>query len=131
MDNANQATPAVKSPVLYKFTNQEESGHLDDLLAMFYQGTYGNSLGIMTAFNLETGMEEIVLVGVVLDENGKADCFPVAKVLASEDVLNYLAPDGKGGFYDPRNPTEAAEAKDSMRSYDEAVVETAEPDVVN
>ena len=26
------------SPVLYKFTNKEESQYLDSLLAMFYQG---------------------------------------------------------------------------------------------
>lgn len=127
MDNEKQEAP---SPVLYKFTNHEQSSHLDDLLAMFYQGTYGNSLGIMTAFNLETGVEDIVLVGVVLDEDGKADCYPVAKVLSAEDVANYLAPDGVGGYYDPRNPTETAEAKENMRSFNDAVVET-EPTVAN
>lgn len=127
MDNVDQAAqPVVPSPVLYKFTNQEQSSYLDDLLAMFYQGTYGNTLGIMTAFNLETGQEDIVLVGVVLDADGKADCYPVAKVLSAEEVPNYLAPDGKGGYYDPRNATEVAEAKENMKSYDEAVVDTAE-----
>lgn len=120
------AQPVVPAPVLYKFTNQEHSGHLDDLLAMFYQGTYGNTLGIMTAFNIKEGKEEIILVGVVLDEEGKADCYPVAKVLAAEDVANYLAPDGKSGYYDLRNPSEVSEAKENMRSYSQAVVEPTE-----
>jgi hypothetical protein len=118
------------SPVLYKFTNQEHSEYLDNLLAMFYEGTYGNTLGIMTAFNLEEGKEDVVLVGVVFDAEGKAECFPIAKVLSAEDVVKYLAPDGKGGYYDPRNPTEVAAAKESMRSHDEAVVDTESP-IVN
>lgn len=121
MDNEAQS---VQETVLFKFTNQEESGYLDNLLATFYHGTYTNRLGIMTAFNLETGLEEIVLVGVELDEDGKADCYPIAKVLASEDAAIYLAPDGKGGYYDPRNPSEVADAKENMRSFNEAVVDT-------
>ena len=112
----------VPSPVLYKFTNQEESSQLDNILAMFYQGIYGNTVGIMTAFNLEKGEEELVLVGVSLDEEGKADCYPIAKVLTAEEVSNYLAPNGKGGYYDPRNPSEVAEAKENMKSFNEAVV---------
>ena len=131
MDNENEKVngstqPVVPAPVLYKFTNQEVSHDLDDLLAMFYQGTYGNTLGIMTAYNLETCEQEVILVGVVLDENGKADCFPVAKVLGADDVSKYLAPDGKGNYYDPRNPVENEEAKEGMRSFNEAVVDTAE-----
>lgn len=124
MDNKLNGEAVVPSPVLYKFTNQVESHQLDDILKMFYQGTYGNTLGIMTAFNLTTSEEELVLVGVVLDADGKADCFPLAKILSSEDAGQYLAPNGKGGYYDPRNPTDTAEAKESMRSYNEAVVES-------
>lgn len=127
MANDTEAQPVVPSPVLYKFTNQAESSSLDDLLAMFYQGTYGNTLGIMTAFNLKTSEEEVILVGVVLDENGKADCYPVAKVLSAEDVANYLAPDGKDGYYDLRDPVAVDDAKEGMKSYNEAVVDTAEP----
>lgn len=119
MDNQTEAV--VPSPVLYKFTNQEQSGHLDNLLAMFYQGVYGNTVGIMTAFNLEKQEEELILVGVMLDQDGKADCFPIAKILSAEDVRNYLAPNGKGGYYDPANPVEASEAKENMRSFNEAV----------
>jgi hypothetical protein len=75
----------------------------------------------MAAFNIETQEEELLLVGVEFDEEGKANCFPVAKCLASEDVNKYLSPDGAGGYFDPRNPAEAAAAKENMRSYEEAV----------
>lgn len=111
------------SPVLYKFTNQEESQYLDSLLAMFYQGVYDNQLGIMQAFNITTESEELILVGVAADDNGKPVCFPLAKVLAAEDVKNYLSPDGKGGWFDERDPSAAAEARESMRSITEAIVE--------
>lgn len=118
-----QETAAEFSPVLYKFTNQEESSYLDSLLVMFYQGVYDNQLGIMQAFNIQTEGEELILVGVAADENGKPVCFPIAKVLAAEDVQNYLSPNGKGGWFDERNPAEAAEARESMRSIAEATVE--------
>lgn len=111
------------STVLYKFTNQEESQYLDSLLAMFYQGVYDNQLGIMQAFNITTESEELILVGVAADDNGKPVCFPLAKVLAAEDVKNYLSPDGKGGWFDERDPSAAAEARESMRSITEAIVE--------
>lgn len=111
------------SPVLYKFTNKEESQYLDSLLAMFYQGAYDNQLGIMEAFNIETEQEELILVGVAADDDGKPVCFPLAKVLASEDVKNYLSPNGKGGWFDERDPTAAAEAREGMRSITEAIVE--------
>lgn len=124
-----QIAPAEQvnaAPVLYKFTNQAHSPELDDILAMFYIGVGGNTLGIMQAFNLVEEREELILVGVQLDEEGKADCYPLAKVLRAEDVRNYLAPNGKGGFYDPMDPTDSAIAKEDMRSYDEAVVDCEE-----
>ena len=111
------------SPVLYKFTNEQESPYLDNLLAMFYQGAYDNQLGIMQAFNIETEEQELILVGVDADENGKPVCYPIAKILAAEDVKNYLSPDGKGGWFDERDPSAAAEAREGMRSISEAVVE--------
>ncbi len=119
----NKAELPTFSPILYKFTNHEDSPHLDSLLAMFYQGAFDNQLGIMQAFNLTTDEEYLILVGVAADENGKPVCFPVAKVLSAEDVPNYLAPDGKGGWFDPRNPVEAAEAREGMKSIVDSVVE--------
>lgn len=117
----------VERPTLYTFSNQENVTQMGDVLAMFYMGVANNQLGVMQAFNIEKGETELVLVGVQLDEDGKPDCYPLAKVLAVEDTLNYLAPDGKGGFYDLRNPSDVAEAKDSMRSYEDAVIDVPEP----
>lgn len=111
------------SPVLYKFTNKESSPYLDDLLAMFYQGVYDNRLGIMEAYNLTTEEEEIVLVGVEADENGKPVCFPLCRLLRAEDVPNYLSPDGKGGFFDLLDPAESEAAREEMKSIKEATVE--------
>lgn len=119
----NETTPVVNAPVLYKFTNQAESSHLDDLLAMFYRGVFGNSIGIMTAMNEHTKQEEVLLVGVVLDDEGKPDCFPIAKALSSEEVKLYSAPDGKGGYYNPLDPNEAEAVKEEMKPVEEAVVE--------
>jgi hypothetical protein len=110
-------------PVLYKFTNAVESHELDDLLAMFYIGVANNTIGIMQAWNLEKEKEELILVGVELDAEGKADLYPLAHCLAVEDTRNYLSPDGKGGFYDPRDPGEVAAAKEGMKSFTESVVE--------
>lgn len=114
---------AGKTVTLYKFTNKATSPWLDSVLAMFYQGADANAIGIMEAWNLDTEKEEMILVGVQLDADGKPDCFPIASCLSAEDVGRYLAPDGKGGFYDPANPSEAADYKDSVRSFDEAVVD--------
>lgn len=123
-ENQSSTDTAVQhSPVLYKFTNKESSPHLDDLLAMFYQGVYDNRLGIMDAYNLTTEEEEIVLVGVEADENGKPVCFPLCRLLRAEDVPNYLSPDGKGGYFDLLDPAESEAAREDMKSIKEATVE--------
>lgn len=111
------------SPILFKFTNKEESPYLDSLLAMFYEGAFTNTIGIMEAHCLKTEQEEMILVGVALDADGKAECYPLAKLLRAEDVRDYLSPDGKGGFYDPLNPVEVANAKEDMKSFKDAVIE--------
>lgn len=125
-DNINPVDEDINeqeyAPVLYKFSNNN-SPHLDTILAMFYQGITMNAVGIMDAFNLTTEQEETILVGVQLDEEGKPECFPLARVLRAEDVRNYLSPDGKGGYFDPLNPTEVAEAKENMKSFHDAVSE--------
>jgi hypothetical protein len=124
MDNeATETTVERKAPILYKFTNQKDGSVLDDLLAMFYMGVANNTLGIMEAFNLETGEKELILVGVELDADGKPDCYPLASCLSVEQTRNYLAPDGKDGWYDPRDPGETAAAKENFKSFEDSVVE--------
>lgn len=111
--------PAVEAAqeveyTLYKFTNNGDSPYLDGLLTMFYEGVLANQVGIMEAHNLQTGEEEVILVGVELSPEGKPHCYPIAKCLKAEDVRNYLSPDGKGGFFDPLNPAEVEEAHEAM-----------------
>lgn len=114
---------AKRDVILYKFTNREESPHLDNILAMFYTGCNENTVGIMESWDLELEEEALILVGVQADENGKPVCFPLAKVLKAEDVRNYLSPNGKGGYFDPLNPAEADAAREEMKSITEATVE--------
>lgn len=122
-DNVENTTPDEGMElVLYKFTNKADTPYLDSLFGMFHHGAFSNSLGIMEAWNLETEREEVILVGVEIDEDGKPDCYPVARVLTAEDVGKYLSPNGKGGYFDPQNPSEVEEFKREVRSVSEAVV---------
>lgn len=123
-----QEDQASKSVVLYTFTNKDNVAPLESVLAMFYSGVDANSVGIMEAFNLETEEEELVLVGVQADENGKPVCFPLAKVLRAEDVRKYLSPTGNGDYFDMLNEPEAAHAREGMRSINEDnITELADP----
>lgn len=106
-----QETPETKTLTLYKFTNQSNSQYLDQILEIFYRGVDSNTIGVMTAYNTKTEKEEVLLVGIQLDADNKPECFPLAKVLRNEEVLDYLAPNGKGGYYDMTNPEDVAEAK--------------------
>ena len=115
--------PATQDLVVYKFSNKEDTPYLDSLFAMFLHGTFSNSIGIMEAWNLATEQEEVILVGVDFDEEGKPDCYPIAKVLKAEDISNYLAPNGKGGYLDLQNPAEVAEFKEGITPLSEAVVD--------
>lgn len=109
------------APILYKFTNQKQAPELEALLAMFYTGAYENRLGIMQAKNVSTDQEELVLVGVSLDADGKTDCYPLARLLRAEEVGSYRSPDGKGGWFDPLDVEEATSAKADMKPASESV----------
>lgn len=83
---------------LYKYSNHKDSHYLDNLLAMFYHGVLTNAVGIMQALNTETNKEEVVLVGVKVNEDGTQECFPLSRVLTAEEASIYSAPDGEGGW---------------------------------
>lgn len=102
------------SPVLYQFTNGGPNPNLDAVLAMFYEGIYTNRIGIMQAFNLDSEEEELILVGVEPDEDGKPVCFPLCRVLTDKMTRSYMAPDGKGGFFDLQDPSASAAAREEM-----------------
>lgn len=94
---AEQAAEAAEV-TLYTFSNHSPAPELESLLAMFYKGAVDNQLGIMQALNSETNAEELLLVGVTVD-NGNTHCYPLCTLLKAEDVPRYKAPDGKGGWF--------------------------------
>jgi hypothetical protein len=53
----------------------------------------------MLAKNKDTGEEELVLVGVNVTPDG-TETYPIAKILGPEDVSKFIAPDGKGGWFE-------------------------------
>lgn len=111
------------APILYVFANRQPAPELEHLLSMFYMAAYTNTLGVMHAFNTKTDTEEVVLVGVAVDEEGKTQCFPIAKVLAAEDAGIYFSPTGTGGFYDPTDAEAASTVRESMKPVDESLVD--------
>lgn len=119
-------TNVEKQVTLYKFTNKEESPQLDNILAMFYTGVNDNTIGIMESWDLENEREALILVGIEVDENGKPVCFPLAQILRAEDVGSFLSPDGKGGYFDMFDPSEAAAAREEMKTVVEATTEVVE-----
>ena len=86
--------------VLYVQTNSLADPAPYELLKMLYKGAYDNTLGIMEAYNEETGGLEYLLVGLGPDEESKlVNAFPLAKIFSGpEDFAHYSAPDGKGGY---------------------------------
>lgn len=86
----------------------------ESVLQMFVEGTLNNQVGVMRSWNVKSGEEELVLIGVQLDENGKPECYPLAKVLLADEAANYFSPDGKGGWFDLSDRVEVAAQKELM-----------------
>jgi hypothetical protein len=86
--------------VLYVQTNSLADQAPYELLKMLYKGAYDNTLGIMEAYNEETGGLEYLLVGLGPDEETRlVNAYPLAKIFSGpEDFAHYSAPDGKGGY---------------------------------
>lgn len=87
--------------IAYMFTNHaEQAPMLQQLLDMFYRGTYSNTIGVMSAKNSLTNKEELLIVGIDHEEDGNTSTYPLAKVLTPDEVAKYVGPDGKGGWLD-------------------------------
>lgn len=106
-------TDETNEITLYTFANHHPAPELEVLLRMFYRGASENMLGIMQALNVATNTEELVLVGVSLDEKGNTQCYPLASLLSREQAPNYRSPDGKGGWFDPNAAEETAVVEDT------------------
>jgi len=66
------------------------------LLDAYYRNTFANRIGVMVAKNVETGQEELLLVGIELGEDGSEGAFPLARVLGPEAYDMYAIPTGEG-----------------------------------
>ncbi len=69
----------------------------EELLKTLYTATFDNQIGLMYAKNKETDQVEGILVGLQVSGDD-FNCFPLAKILTSEEAIKYLAPDRKGGW---------------------------------
>lgn len=107
-DNVPETPAESKGPILFTFANHTPAPELEWVLSLFYKGVEMNTIGIMQALNIETHQEEVVLVGVTLDEEGNTSCYPLCAMLKAEDVEKYRSPDGKGGWYGVELDTEGA-----------------------
>lgn len=78
--------------MLYVFTDHDNVRELETLIASFYYGCRDNMIGIEQRMNHETGVEDVVLVGVSHTPQG-VERFPLAVVLKAEDVAKYREPE--------------------------------------
>jgi hypothetical protein len=78
--------------------SNEPSQFKYDFLEMLYHGAMGNTIGYMDAKRRDSGEIERLLVGLELNAEGKVDAYPLARFLNPEEVANYQAPDGRGGW---------------------------------
>ena len=105
---ANRHKKIARDPEinLYVFSNTPKDEAAFQLLQLFYRGSFENSIGISRMKNTDTGVEELVLVGVAKDEEGKPQLFPLAVALNPTTVKPFVSPDGLGGWFEPRSTTE-------------------------
>ena len=84
----------------YVFTNDKTNPVPIYLLNTFFKGMVENKIGIAACKDKTTGKEELVIVGIVGrgEDDDSVDITPLALVIRQEDSLNFLPPDGNGGY---------------------------------
>lgn len=87
----------VKVDVQLHILANQEPPMANEMLKMFYNAAFANQIGLMFAKNSETDKVEGLLVGLAVDGDD-FNCFPLAKVLTSDEAAIYLAPDRSGGW---------------------------------
>lgn len=71
------------------------------LIQMFhslYDGVFKNRIGVAHVKDAVTGKIATLIVGVSPSADGNNQLFPLARVLEESEMMNFLAPDGKGGW---------------------------------
>ena len=115
--------PREMEIILSVFSNNMQDEAAYQVLQLFYKGAVENSIGIMRALNNETGVEELVLVGVEVNPAGGVNTYPLARVFGPEDATKYFSPNGVGGWFDPLEPIGSTVEAEPM---DFSIPETAE-----
>lgn len=82
--------------VLHVLSNDPQTWKYD-ILQMLLEGVMNNLVGYMDAKNTVTGNTERLLVGLEL-AGDKVNAYPLARLLEPDEIANYQAPDGKGGY---------------------------------
>lgn len=84
--------------VLNVLSNKPEARDFD-VLQMLYSGAFANQLALMHAKHEPTGEIHTLLVGMEYSEDLKtSSAYPLARLLSVEQIAEYKAPDGKGGW---------------------------------
>lgn len=87
--------------VMHIFSNNGHDAPAQSLLGLFYEGAMMNTIGVMRALNEDTGLEELLLVGVEQHDANNSSVYPLAKILDKSSLARYKSPDGKGGWFEP------------------------------
>lgn len=85
--------------VLHVLSNDPQAWKYD-LLQMLLEGVMTNAVGYMDARHAVTNEPHRLLVGLELDSNGAVNAYPLARLLEPDEIADYIAPDGKGGWAD-------------------------------
>lgn len=80
------------------FTNDPANPMPRQMFHLIMESAFKNKLGIMHAYHAPTKTIHTLLVGLEHHPEHGTMTYPLAKVLLPEDVGNYHAPDGNGGY---------------------------------
>lgn len=101
MANKHKRLVKKKGPemVLNVLSNDPQANKYD-LLQMFYQGAFENTIAYMDAEDPLTGDIVPVLCGISRNTlNNKIDVFPLARILDQDEATRLQAPSGHGDYF--------------------------------
>lgn len=104
----NKFKQEIVEHTLHVLSNDPQ-GWKYDLLQMLLEGAMNNQIGYMDALHKDTGESHRLLVGLQYND-GKVEAFPLARLFDTEEVNQYIAPDGKGGWDGLEEPEAAVSA---------------------
>jgi hypothetical protein len=93
-----EAPESVKNFTEWCFTNDKTNPAIRQMFHAFYQGAFKNKLGLMHAKDKD-GKVHTLIVGVEIQPDG-VFTYPLARCLEEDEINNFSAPDGEGGWCD-------------------------------